>query len=431
LGVAAGTIGGVRGCPPGLTITRRGALGGLGAGVIAGCANRRDPEMLRLWAMSYEGDYSPLLMPAFTEATGIEVEVQSLPWTAAHEKLLTAHAGGALPDVLMLPNGWITEFAMIGAIAPVPDPRLVADSFPGVRDTLRYAGREHAVAWSVAPQAQFYRRDILAAAGYEAPATDWDGWRRMGHAIKRRRPDDYAFLLLLNWWDALFTFLGQAGVPVLRDRDTRGNFRTPAARDALDFYRSLFVDKLAPTVLSTEVQDPVAAFGPGFFAVYPSGPSLLLDLHRRRAEVPPSRWATARMPGPTGPAAASAVSAALAVSRTAQRPEAAWALVRHLTAPSSELRLQRLIGNLPARRSAWASPQLATATLAPFAAQVLQPSHDPAIVEWERIRGEIQLIAERLVRGDLTLDAALAEMDRRADLILARRRALVEAGRIA
>ena len=54
--------------------------------------------MLSLWAMSYEGDYSPMLMPAFTRATGITVDVQSLPWTAAHEKLLTAFAGGSLPD---------------------------------------------------------------------------------------------------------------------------------------------------------------------------------------------------------------------------------------------------------------------------------------------------------------------------------------------
>ncbi|MGJ3629593.1 hypothetical protein AB5I41_27125 [Sphingomonas sp. MMS24-JH45] len=44
--------------------------------------------------MSYEGDYSPLLMPAFTRATGIAVEVQTLPWTAAHEKLLTASGRG-------------------------------------------------------------------------------------------------------------------------------------------------------------------------------------------------------------------------------------------------------------------------------------------------------------------------------------------------
>ena len=82
--------------------TRRSALGLLPTLGLAACARSRAPEPLKFWAMSYEGDYSPMLMPAFTAATGIPVDVQSLPATAAHEKLLTAQAGGARPDVQML-----------------------------------------------------------------------------------------------------------------------------------------------------------------------------------------------------------------------------------------------------------------------------------------------------------------------------------------
>lgn len=381
--------------------------------------------------MSYEGDYAPLLLPSFTQATGITVEVQSLPWTAAHEKLLTAHAGAALPDVLMLPAGWVGEFALIRALAPVTDPGLLADQFPGVLDATRFRGASYAVPWSVAPQVQFYRRDLLERAGYQAPPTDWDGWRDMGRALKRQRPDDYAVLMLLNWWDALFTFAGQTGAYPLQDRDTRGNFRTSAFRQALGFYKSLFDEGLAPRVLSTEMQDPLSAFARGYFAIYPSGPTLLLDLRRRRAEIAPELWGVARMPGPAGPGVASGVGACLAVSGSSRRPADAWALVRHLTSPATELRLQRLIGNLPARRSAWRDPQLATPLLQPFAAQMLEPARGPGIVEWERIRLEVQLIAERVVRGAVTVDEGLAEMDRRADRLLAKRRELVATGQLA
>ena len=401
----------------------------------AACAPRRDPNALTLWAMSYEGDYSPLLMPAFTQATGIPVEVQSLPWTAAHEKLLTAQAGGALPDVLMLPNGWVGEFAMVGALARVPAGALLADMFPGVLETVRTRGggapASLAVPWAVAPQVQFYRTDLLADAGYDTPPTDWAGWRQMGHRLKAKRPNAFAFLMLLNWWDALFTFLGQAGAAPLRERDTRGNFRAPELRDALAFYKSLFDEGLAPRVLSTEIQDPLAAFAQGYFAVYPSGPTLLLDLRRRSAEIARDKWSTARMPGPTGPGAASGVSASLCVSAASRRPADAWALVRHMTRPGSEVRLQHLIGNLPARASAWRTPELADPVLRPFAEQMLHPAPAPGIVEWERIRIEVQLIAERVVRGLLTLDEGTAEMDRRVDRLLAKRRDLVQAGWIA
>jgi multiple sugar transport system substrate-binding protein len=414
-------------------MTRRGALATLSALpalATAGCAARAaDP--LRLWAMSYEGDYSPWLMPAFTRATGIAVEVQSLPWTAAHEKLLTAQAGGAMPDVLMLPAGWVGEFAMVGAIAPVADRTLVEGLVPGTLEAMRYAGRDYAVPWSVAPQAQFYRRDLLAAAGYATPPPDWAAWRAMGQALKRRRPDEWVFLMPLNWWDALFTFAGQTGSSMLRDRDTRGNFRAPEFAEALAFYVSLYEQKLAPAMLSTELQDPFAAFAQGAFAIYPRSPAMLLDLHRRRAEIARDRWDVARMPGPHGPGAASGVSACLCVATQTTRPAAAWALVRHMTGAAAELQFQRLIGSLPARRSAWAAPQMRQPVLRPFLEQMQQPASGPNVVEWERIRIEVQLIAERLIRGQLTMAAALAAMDRRTDDLLAKRRALVSAGKIA
>lgn len=398
---------------------------------VAGCTTRRDPGTLSMWAMSYEGDYSPMLMPAFTRATGISVDVQSLPWTAAHEKLLTAFAGDAMPDVLMLPNGWIGEFAMIGAIARVPDATLVADIFPSILASARLPGGDYAVPWSVAPQMQFYRSDLLRAVGYEAPPEDWESWRHMALAIKRRWPDRYAVLSYLNWFDTLFTFAGQTRSRLLRDQNTRGDFSSPEFRAALAFYKSLFDDGLAPRALSTELQDPVGAFARDYFAIYPSGPSLLLDLRRRAGEIPASRWAVARMPGPGGPGRVSAISASLAVSARSRRPDKAWALLRHLTSADSELTYQRLIGNLPARIDAWTSPQLSGAVIAPFAAQMAAPARQPDIVEMERIRLDVQIVAERVVRGQYSIDEGTKVMDRRVDALLAKRRALVDAGRIA
>lgn len=398
---------------------------------LAACAGTSDPLPLKFWAMSYEGDYSPMLMPGFTAATGIPVDVQSLPATASHEKLLTAQAGGAMPDVLMLYSGWVQEFATIGAIAPIQTPALVADLFPGVLDDTKVVGRDYAVPWSVAPQVQFFRRDILAKAGYAEPAQDWDGWLRMGHAIKCQRSDDFVFMLLLNWPDMLITMLSQAGATMLRDRETRGNFQTPEARNAFTYYARIFAEGLAPKALSTEIQDPVAAFAQGYFAIWPSGPTTLLDLHRRAADIPSQQWGTARLAGPHGVGAVSGLNTSLCVSASTPRPTEAWALVRHLSSPASELRYQTMIGNLPARLSAWSSPQLRAPILAPFKEQMRFPATAPKVIEWERIKLEIQFASERVVRGVQTIAEALASLDTRVDQLLAKRRELVEARKLA
>ncbi|MBB4858694.1 multiple sugar transport system substrate-binding protein [Novosphingobium chloroacetimidivorans] len=422
---------GDKGCRRADRVTRRSVLAGAAALAATSCGPRSASPPLRFWATSYEGDYAPHLMTAFTAATGIEVDVQSIPSTAAHEKMLTAFAGDALPDVFALPSGWIGEFQMIGALAPVPSPDYVADVLPPALALAQVKGRNFAVPWSAAPQVQFYRRDLLRDAGYETPPDTWEAWREMGRTIKRRRPDEFVFLTLLNWPDTLFSMLYQTGMTMLRDQDTRGNFRSPEAESAFAFYLSLFTENLAPRALSTEVQDAFAAFAQGRYAVWPSWPSLLLDLHRRRAEIPRERWGVARLAGPKGPGPTAMIASNVVVSARTAQPQAAWALVRHLTSTATELRFQQLIGNLPARASAWASPQLQMPVLRPFAEQMRQPAMAPKIVEWERIQIEVQLVAERVVRGLLTIPHALAAIDGRVDQILAKRRALVEAGRIA
>ena len=70
--------------------------------------------------MGREGEVVRQLLPDFErEHPGIRVEVQQLPWTAAHQKLLTAFAGDALPDVAQLGNTWLPEFVALHAIDPV------------------------------------------------------------------------------------------------------------------------------------------------------------------------------------------------------------------------------------------------------------------------------------------------------------------------
>jgi len=154
---------------------------------LAGCSGAREDAKtttIRFWVMGYEGDMVAQMLPDFERThPGIRVRLQQLPVTAAHEKLLTAYAGDALPDVTPLGNTWIPEFAALGALEPL-DPWLartpgivVSDYFPGAWDSGVLDGRTLAVPWYVETRVPFYRKDILAAAGVKSPPRNWAEWR--------------------------------------------------------------------------------------------------------------------------------------------------------------------------------------------------------------------------------------------------------------
>ncbi len=408
-------------------IARRTVLGVAGL-VLAGCAGD-SAGRVSWWAMGTTGENAPLLLPAFTRATGLRVDLQSVPWTGAHEKLLTGFAGNALPDVMMLNTGWLPEMTLLGAIAP-PPPALLDDQLPGARAAVTIAGRPVAVPWTADSWVQFFRRDLIAEAGYASPPVEWAEWTRMAQAIVRRHPDRFATLHLLDWPEPLLAYAAATGEPLLRDRDTRGNFRSAGFRAALTFYKQGFDLKLTPKLTGAEAGDTYIGWKRGGFAILPSDAVFLGDVRRPEHGIAPGSWGAAATPGPGGAAPCWARGTCLAVNRRARDPEAAWRLVSFLAGTPLQARIYGITGDLPTRPSAWAALAGNAATRL-FAQAIAHAVPVPAVPEWERIVAEVQIVAEAMVRGAFGVEAAAAEMDARVDRILAKRRWLLDRGRLA
>ncbi|URW75479.1 extracellular solute-binding protein [Sphingomonas donggukensis] len=416
-------------------IARRTLLGAALGAPLAACAPPATAAV-RIWAMGNEAAHLPALLAGYDTAhPGAAVSVQALPWTGAHEKLLTGFAGGSLPDVAQIGNTWLAELTALGAVAPLPADAatFTADQFPAVLDTNRIGGRLMALPWYVDTRLQFVRTDLFARAGYDTLPTDWAGWKRALHAVKRAGGDGrYAILLPVNEFEQLLTLALQTGEPLLRDDDTRGNFRSAGFKAALAFYVSLFREGLAPIVSAAQIANVWTEFARGFFAAYISGPWTVADLKARLPADLTGKWATQPMPGPDGPGAAAPGGSSLVVCRTARDPAAAWQLVRHLSTVGVQARFAQLSGDLPARPSAWRAAGLAADPLmAPFGVQLARARAVPKVPEWERIVSEMQIVAEQAVRGSRTIDSAAAEIDARVDRLLEKRRWMVEKDRAA
>ena len=355
---------------------RRIAFGSLAlAGSLAGCGRRSaDPAgPLDFWAMGREAEVVVELLAGLPCAPSrrSQVRVQQLPWTAAHEKLLTAFAGDALPDLCQLGNTWLPEFSALGALEPL-DERMAAagiprdDYFAGILDTNLMPGADGA---SRAARPALVRRHAPAVLSQRSAARRRPsrGRRRPGRSGSAAMADiqrlggarSYGALLPLNEPDPLFALSLQQGA-VLRDGDTRGAFSQPPFRRALDFYAGVFRDGLAPRMTDTQISNVWDEFGRGLFALLRHRP-----VEHRRVPAPPAGRAAEATgprrpcPDPTGPASRRAGGSSLVVFKSSPRKEAAWKLISFLSEPETMQRFHALTGDLPPRRSAWRAPALA------------------------------------------------------------------------
>jgi multiple sugar transport system substrate-binding protein len=410
----------------------------LAGALLAGAGCHREPAdvaTVRFWAFGREGEEVRALVPEFERLhPRIRVEVQQIPWTAAHEKLLTAFVGRVTPDAAQLGNTWIPELAALGALAPL-DARLAGhaavqrdDYFPGVWDGNVVDGTTWGVPWYVDTRLLFYRTDLVAKTGLPWPPRSWAEWRRVMERIREQGgADRYAILLPIDEWAQPVVFGLQNGAGLLDAAGARGRFRDPRFRRAMGFYLDLYKSGLAPPLDRSGMVNLYQQFAEGYFAMVVTGPWNLGEFASRIPADQQDRWATAPLPPPEAdmpyPGASIAGGSSLVVFRRAVHADAAWQWLEFLSAPAQQARFYQLTGDLPARRSAWERTDLAADPKArPFLVQLGNALPVPKVPEWERIATRIADRAEQGVRGGRSLDAVLAGLDADADRILEKRR---------
>jgi multiple sugar transport system substrate-binding protein len=422
---------------------RRAALAAVLALAVAAAltaACRPERASVRLWAFGREGEVlRELLAGIDARHPGLRVEVQQLPWTAAHEKLLTAFVGRATPDLAQLGNTWIPEFVALGALAPL-DARLSqsavvdrADYFDGSWASNVLDGATWGVPWYVDTRVLFYRTDLVAAAGAPWPPRTWAEWRE-GMARLRATAggaERYALLVPVTEWDKPVILGLQAGASLLDAEGRHGAFRDPRFRRALAFYVDLFSADLAPPLTESGVANMYQQFADGYFAMVITGPWNLAEFRKRLPPTFAGRWSTAPLPAADAhaayPGASLAGGSSLVVFRGAAERDDAWRVVEYLSEPAQQARFYALSGNLPARRSAWALGGLdADPQARAFRDQLLAARALPQVPEWEEIATRIALAGEEAIRGQRSLDEALAALDRDVDGMLAKRRSMLD-----
>lgn len=397
-----------------------------------GCSSRGDQRSeVVFWAMGAEGERVQALMPEFEgRHPDIKVRVQMIPWNAAHEKLLTAYAGHSTPDVCQLGNTWIPEFVVLDAIEPLDawmqhSPTVNSASyFPGIWDTNVIDSALYGIPWYVDTRVMFYRTDVLAGVGYDRPPRSWKEWFDVCAKLKNKYPQNYTIFLPVNneWAPAVLMGL-QMNSKLLKEENTHADFSSREFTEAMQIFHNFFKQGWAPTG-TRQFINLYQAFAEGIFVQFISGPWNIGEFTRRMPPELRDKWMTAPLPGPDGGTGVSlAGGSSLVMFKSSTKKEQVWKLIEFLSESEQQLEFYRLTGDLPGRIEAWQDSTLAANIhAAAFFEQLNHVVATPKIPEWEQIAQKVREYSEYIAMDHMTVNEALAALDRDVDRMLEKRR---------
>ncbi|MGA8112070.1 MAG: sugar ABC transporter substrate-binding protein [Actinocatenispora sp.] len=376
---------------------------------------------ITVWAMGTEGEALQKFVKPFEKANpGAHVKVTAVPWDAAHDKISTAISSGKTPDASLIGTTWMGEFAKADGLDPTPKSLFKSDSFfSGTWDSTVVNGTSYGVPWYADTRVLYYRTDLAKKAGFSQPPTTWAELSRFGKALKSKagvKTPVYVQPGQTGSWQTMLPFSWSAGAKLTGSGDKSYTLDTPAMRKGLDFYRSLFTDKLSTQVLP----DPgvvESSFAKGTEGSFISGPweiGLLKD-----AGLDTSKYAVAPLPGQSGGNGTSFVGGGdMSVFKSAKNRDGAWKLLQWLTKPDVQAKWYETVGDLPAVQGSWQSGTLANdPKLKVFGQQLEHASSPPATPTWEQVAAVIDSDVEKVVKGTMSVADAVKDMQQQASSI--------------
>jgi ABC-type glycerol-3-phosphate transport system substrate-binding protein len=163
---------------------------------------------LSIWAWDTAVTGLKAVDPAFQQAfPNIQIEYVPRPPADTYQQLqLAASAGSGGPDISIIEDSHLAQFAQLGVLADLTDQvspyleKMNSYKWPPAQFEDRY----YAMPWDSGPCAVFYRRDVFESAGVDpASIATWD-----------------------DYYQAATTIKEQAGVPMLQLAKARNDGRT-------------------------------------------------------------------------------------------------------------------------------------------------------------------------------------------------------------
>ena len=291
------------------------------------------------------------------ENPDIKVNLISLPWEQAYQKLLTMYAAGEGPDVTEMTEKWVAQFVSLRALADLKSNLRSWDKWNDYTEAARkmstIAGNtSYIIPWGFYERALYYRADWFQEAGLKPPATFEDfvnaaeqltdkGKGRFGYALRGGA----------GCWDNIqLWMLGYLGDGNYFDKKGNCNLNKPGAVKGLEKLADLYRKGYAsPDSVTWGFNDIVGAFYSGHAAMLDQDPDTLSAV---RDHMTPNTYAVAPLPvGPTGKSFFQLGFPGWSMSKSTKHPKESWKLLSFLASPAINEKFAQDTGAIPVAKS--------------------------------------------------------------------------------
>lgn len=331
-------------------------------------AQAQEPEVVKVWHLwtGAMADAMDELADDFNASQDrYRVETLSVP---DFQKITVAISSGDGPDLTDSWNSYVTQFADMGAMEPL-DSYIEADGYDlsdfnqAALDACRYNGKQYAMPCNMNLVALYYNKELLSAAGYDAPPATYSEMIEIARATTALNEDGTLATLGFPAWplnnyrdNMLYAFGGNwiDAETLQPSADAPGNLLMLQA--FYDYVSEFGANNVSVFTSSGKTNDPTDPFLSGKQALRIDGPWTSGYFEPLGLDVD---WGITYLPTPDDqpelkgrqPISCST----LYIPSTAKCKQGAWEFMKYLLSDEGQTRLFISNQNLPARMSLYQS----------------------------------------------------------------------------
>lgn len=293
---------------------------------------------------------------------GAEVEIISLPWGEAFEKFATMVSAGETPDVVEMPDTWLSLYANNGALEDLEPYLAKWDETADLNDRALEFGRAiknkaYMLPYGFYLRAMFYNKKLFAEAGVAAPPKTLDEFMEAAKKVSAL-PGKYGYCLRggpggLNGW-VMFGATANGSNEFFKP-DGTSTFAEAGWVKGLTFLIDLYKNGYAPKdSVNWSFNEIVAGFYSGTCAMLDQDPDALIAIAQR---MKPEDYGVAPMPkGESGKAFPTIGYAGWSMFANSTHKDLSWKLIAALEGKKGNIAWNQKTGALPVHKSAEKDP---------------------------------------------------------------------------